>query len=126
MGFDITIDGVSVATKCLKDSLTIDDRIEARSVAYFTLVDETASDTYNKGQAVAIYDDETELCFGGFIDTSAEEYISSKTGKFYKIQCVDNHYLADKRIAAEAYESHIDVTGIATTEAFGTAVVTNA
>ncbi|GAH13373.1 unnamed protein product, partial [marine sediment metagenome] len=48
-----------------KGSLLVDKRIEERSTADFTIVDIPGTATYQKGQAVEIYDDIGGLEFGG-------------------------------------------------------------
>ena len=89
-------------------SLNIDDRIEERSVANFTVVDTAGSANYVRGQPVSIYDDDRATAtgtpvFGGFIDIPEETSITVSGALFHQISCVDNHYLADKRIAAKIW-----------------------
>lgn len=96
----VKIDGVKI--ELVKDSLDIDTWIEERSVASFQAHDRTATDHYQRGQPVAIYDADDALVFGGFIDTPEE--LRHGPGLVHSITCMDNHYLADKRIAAETYQ----------------------
>jgi len=88
-----------------RNSLTIEDRIEERSICSFTIADIEGTQTYLEKQPIEIYDDEGELAFAGFIDSSSETRIAPKGGKYHEIKCVDMHYLADKIIAAESYEN---------------------
>ena len=60
--------------------------------------------TFSRGQAVAIYTPDANLVFGGFIWDPEQSPIASDGGLFWNISCVDNHYLADKRLIAVSYE----------------------
>jgi len=85
----------------LRDSLYIDRRIEARSIAGFTVIDKAGTSHYTKGEPVLIYDNVNVLAFSGVIDTPEEE--EDGNGLLHHITCADNHYLADKRLAAASY-----------------------
>ncbi len=100
----VTIGGNSVTI--VKNSLSIDKRIEERSTASFSIIDLDSSQEYIKGQVVEIYDeDSTDDEFTGFIDTPESQRLGKTSGVVWTITCVVNTYLADKRIAAESYES---------------------
>lgn len=105
----VKIDNVEVTIA--RDSLVIDQRIEERSIADFTVIDKTASSHYKKGQPILIYDPDAALVFSGVIDTPEEKREGS--GLTHFIFCADNHYLADKRIAAESYENTLAGTIVA-------------
>jgi len=81
------------------DSLLIDDAIEERSICNFAVI---TTSHYLEGQKVQVFDDD-ELIYAGFID-SIEEMKSGNT-IIHQITCKDNHYLSDKRIYAQAFES---------------------
>ena len=87
----------------VKGSLMVELRIEERSVAEFTIVDILETDTYQRGQPVSIYDTTDTLIFGGFIDSPEIFRLSPKSGLLHHIRCMDNHYLADKRLIALSY-----------------------
>ena len=82
----------------------MEDSIDERSTCSFIVLDPTNSATYSKGQPVLITTDSHKLIFGGVIEESEATVTSPDDYTFHSIQCVDWHYLADKRIIAEAYE----------------------
>jgi len=88
-----------VLVNLVLDSLMIDDAIEERSICNFSLI---SASHYSEGQKVKVFDD-CELIYAGFIDSIEE----TKHGNtiLHQITCKDNHYVADKRIYAEAFES---------------------
>lgn len=90
--------------KLRKNSLRISDALGERATASFVVIDLHAEHRYQRGQHVHIWDDQGFLVFGGVIDTAEEQRISPESGLFHVIQCIDWHYLADKRIAAVGYE----------------------
>ena len=105
----VKIDSVEVTIA--RKSLLVDQRIEERSIAEFTVLDRTAANHYQKGQPVEIYDPNATLVFGGVIDTPDER--REGAGLIHHIACADYHYLADKRIAAESYEDTLAGTIVA-------------
>ncbi len=86
------------------NSLSIDDRIGERSTASFTVRDLGAALSFEQGDPCDIYDDDDNIIFAGFIDSVDIREITPGTGLFHAVKCTDNHYLADKRLAAESYE----------------------
>ncbi len=99
--FTITINGIAIQWR--KGSLLIEERIEERSIAEFTVVDVDGVASYQRGQPVIIYDAGTEVVFGGVIDTPEKVAMAPSGGLFHPIRCTDWHYLADKRLIAESY-----------------------
>ncbi|MDD5081786.1 MAG: hypothetical protein PHU08_00290 [Dehalococcoidales bacterium] len=87
----------------LRGSLSIDKRIEERSTASFTLVDAAGTESYARGQPVYIYDLEDNLIFAGFIDNPGKTRMAPGSGLLHEISCMDNHYLADKRLVIRSY-----------------------
>lgn len=86
-----------------KASLLVELRIEERSIAEFTVVDLLGTASYQKGQPVEIYDNLDTLIFGGVIETPKRIAMSPTGGLYHPIQCIDWHYLADKRLVALSY-----------------------
>ena len=87
----------------LKGSLRVSDAIEQRSTASFVVVDRTGIADYVKGQAVLITID-GNTAFAGFIERIKQKRVAPQSDIIYwTVQCIDNHYLADKRLAAEVY-----------------------
>jgi len=88
-----------------KRSLKLHDAIGMRSTAEFVVYDAPGTANYVKGQKVTVYDN-TNLVFGGFVDTPDPiTRIPHSTVLLHTLKCVDWHYLADKRLAAESYLS---------------------
>jgi hypothetical protein len=79
------------------------DIVEDRSTADFSILDLTHSFNFNKGQYVEILDTSLDTIFTGFIDTISQRRISPDGVVEHKLSCVDNHYLADKRLIAKAF-----------------------
>ena len=88
-----------------KASLVVENRIEERSIANFTIVDIPGTASYSKGQAVLIYDPNNVLIFGGVIDNPETLRVAPSGELLHPITCADYHYFADKRLVAESYES---------------------
>lgn len=102
MSVTVTIGGSAV--KIIQDSLSIEDVIRERSTASFIVLDEAGTETYTQGEPVSVTDGATTL-YTGYIEKPVEKFVMGKGSKLHSIQCKDQHYLADKRIIAKAYES---------------------
>lgn len=92
-----------VFVQIIKGSLIINNRIEERSTAQFTIEDLTGTGSYIQGQEIKIYDPDATLIFSGVIDTPETIRVAPSGGLLHPIRCTDNHYFADKRLAAESY-----------------------
>lgn len=92
-----------VLVKLERESLNIEKIIEERSTASFTVVDTPGTANYVRGMPIAIYDSTPDLIFAGFIDTPDRSRIAPSSGLLHEISCMDNHYLADKRLVVESY-----------------------
>ena len=99
---NITIGGISVDFQI--GTFELEDSIDERSTCSFIVLDPTNSATYSKGQPVLITTDSHKLIFGGVVEESEAKVIGPSDYTFHSIRCCDWHYLADKRIIAEAYE----------------------
>ena len=109
MSLTIRISGTDIVR--VQNTLQIHDAIEQRSTASFTVYDATGAASYVKGQAVVIFSGWpippfVHPEFIGVIETVSRHKLSPKSGIIYwTIRCIDNHYFADKRLAAEVYTS---------------------
>lgn len=101
MAFSVWVDGVEYPI--LKTSLSIEKRIEERSTASFTVVDKLGTEDFVRGMPVEIFDSVPALIFSGFIDTPGRGKPWVGVGLLHDIVCMDNHYLADKRLVVKAY-----------------------
>lgn len=97
----VKINNEIVATE--KGSISISKATGERSTCSFTVVDIEGTARYDKGMNVFIEVDGNRE-FGGVVETSTETRIVG-LGLYHNIQCVDWHYLADKRIIAKRYEN---------------------
>jgi hypothetical protein len=90
------------------DSMSYDDAIEERSVFTFTLWETDQNKQYVKGMPVE-FAFQNMVLFRGFIEkATATKWSREGTDQFtfvWDIDCIDNHYLADKRIVAFAMEN---------------------
>ncbi len=99
----VSIDSTPVTIE--QATLAIQKRVEERSTASFTVIDTAGSADYTRGMPVTITDPDSTLIFGGFIDTPGRARLSNAGGLLHDITCMDNHYLADKRLVVKSYPS---------------------
>jgi len=100
----ITADIDGNAVEIQRESMNIPKCIEERSTASFNIVDIDGSTTISRGMPVTIYDPDLNTLFAGFIDTPGKARIGP-TGLrlLHDVVCMDNHYLADKRLVVKSY-----------------------
>ena len=103
MPVSATIDGNSVQIE--KGSLSTESRIEERSTAFFVVADTPGTGNYVRGMPVSILDPDSTQIFGGFIDTPGRTRQGVGSVLLHDISCMDNHYLADKRLVVKVYTS---------------------
>jgi len=108
MAISMTIGGVSATP--LNGSLNINDNINDRSTASFTI--HTTSTTYSIGQEVIVLDGATRI-FGGTIEEFSYTILKGTTTKEYTIECLDFNQITDRIRIAETYEDQT-VTAIVT------------
>ncbi len=78
-------------------SLAIDSQIGQRSTAQFTVYNSKAGLHFQQYSRVAIYDASGVLAFSGYVDQPKETKSGFHNSLETQIQCVDQHWLADKR-----------------------------
>jgi hypothetical protein len=86
------------------DSVSISDSVNERSTANATLVSADGSLLIDEGMGVRI-ERSGDVVFRGFVDDVTETRIGIGGARAYKLQCVDVHYLADKRLVVAAYQT---------------------
>lgn len=96
----VVVNGTEITTE--QGSLSIENRIEERSTSSFTIIDTSGAGSYLRGHPVHIFDHNYDLIFSGFIDTPEKARLGA-AGLLHNIECMDNHYLADKRLVAKSY-----------------------
>jgi hypothetical protein len=101
----VLVDGVD--TPMLINSLSADNAIGQRSTGSVTLRDDTGAHHYVEGQRVDIVDDaQANLrVFSGVVDDDDEGALEPTSTLTHKLALKDWHYLADKRLAAIAYDA---------------------
>ena len=72
-----------VTLELVKGSPLVDQRIEERSTAEFTVIDSLGTASYQRGQPVALYDAADTLIFGGVIDTSDKVAMAPGGGLYH-------------------------------------------
>lgn len=96
----VTMTVNAIAEDWLTGSLRINDNINARSSASFTL---DTDNTITVGMEVIILDDATRV-FAGEIDRFTRTSPKGTTLKRYNISCLDFNKIADRRRVAATYE----------------------
>lgn len=95
------IDGVPITIQY--GSLSIEGRIEERSTAHFVVIDTAGDKSYPEGTPVEIFDSVPNLIFAGFVSIPEQDELTPSSGLLHSIACMDNHYLADKRLVVKSY-----------------------
>jgi hypothetical protein len=101
----ILIGGVDKSALYRTNSLEIADEVNARSTCRFELVDITGAYHPANGEPVAIYDNDANLIFGGFVKEPEERVPLGTSALFISVDCVDNQAIADWRLIAESYDN---------------------
>jgi len=83
-------------------SLTINSTIGKRSTANFVVKTDTSTH-FQQYQQVSIYDKRGVLAFSGYISSPKETKPGFQPVLEHTITCVDQHFLADKRVVAASY-----------------------
>lgn len=100
----VRVGGVLVVTE--RSSLVIEEAIGERSICNFIAIDQLGTANYRDAQPVEVRDGGGVLLFAGFIDRVQVKRVSPfQPHMLHHITCKDNHYLADKRIVARAYQN---------------------
>ena len=99
--YTVVIDETPVFVKA--GTLLIDSTIGKRSTASFTVYDGTGRMHYQQYQQVMIYDQSGALAFSGYVDQPKEQKPGFQPSLETQITCIDQHFLADKRVVAAAY-----------------------
>lgn len=103
----VKIDGAPVTLMGQPQPLTIDDVVEQRSATSFVIVENAGATHYQQGQKLEIVDDDGSDLYTGFIDQPQETLMPGTTQLRTQIAGMDNHYLADKRLAAKVYTQEL-------------------
>lgn len=93
----------------LANTLTVTDIVNDQSTCDIEIFDTNNTGDFKKGMPISIYDDNFSLIFSGFIDSAIKKHIGSGSliSMKYKLSCIDNHYLINKR---KIYKGFVDTT----------------
>lgn len=100
-GYMVMIAGQPVTA--LAGTLSIECAIGRRSTANFTAYNPNTTTHFQQYQQVQIYDASSYMVFSGYITNPQEKKPGFRSSLITQIQCVDQHFLADKRIIAATY-----------------------
>lgn len=96
----VTVAGAEVML--VRGSLTVDQSIGSRSTARMTVLDDDGSLRFDRGQQVSVgYGG--ALLWSGYVDSAQRVRPGMEPGFLHALTCIDQQYLADKRIAAATY-----------------------
>ena len=101
MTLAVTLSGNPVGFRA--GTFTLDDVVDERTVASFTVRDDNGSLSPTRGDPVVVTDGGTVL-FRGFVEAPTTVRVGTGPMVEHDIRAVDGHYLADKRRAAVVYE----------------------
>ena len=87
--------------KLRTNSLIVNDEVEQRSTASMVIRDLGNAEFFKKGMPVRV-ENNGNIIFRGFIETSEKIALTNTDEYVHRIECIDLHYLADKRIVALA------------------------
>lgn len=101
-GYTVTIGGQFVFVEA--GTLTVDNTIGKRSQASFTVKHDIYTH-FQEYQQCSIYDQTGTLVFSGYLTQPKEQYHGYAGNNYLisTIQCIDQHWLADKRLVAATY-----------------------
>jgi hypothetical protein len=85
------------------DGVRVSDEVNARSTATVRLVDSTGALLFDRGQGVKVTRDSEDV-FRGFVINAEESRLGLDGTRVHTLDCVDLHYLLDKRIITDAYQ----------------------
>jgi len=105
----IEIDVSEVQITRAKNSLRIHRVLGERAIADFTIYDEDGTGSYVEGEPVRViknfFPPFLHMLFAGYISAIEHVRVPNTAIINHGVSCVGNAYLADKNLAAEAYEA---------------------
>lgn len=96
MSITVTISGTAVTV--LEQSVNIHDTADGRSVASFTVKDLSGLADYQYGQPVTITDTVGNYTYTGYVNDTDKQNLTPQTANLITVNCIDGHYLLDKRL----------------------------
>lgn len=80
-----------------QDFWAADESINERGTATITVLDATGALRFERGQAVWLETRDGMLVFRGFVERPSEQRLAPGGARQHTLECIDLHYLADKR-----------------------------
>lgn len=109
----VTISGQTISSatlSVLEQTLQVQDTLDQRSTCTFKIHDSTGTVHYQCGQPVTVTDtlsitpaNPTGLIFSGYINDVQELNLNPNPNIISTLNCIDEHYIADKRVAQTDY-----------------------
>lgn len=96
----VTVAGSAVLIEA--DTLELEYALSQRSTARFTVIDRAGALAFDRGQRVVITQGAAAL-WSGYVDSAQRVRPSKDPLTLHALVCIDQQYLADKRIAARTY-----------------------
>jgi len=96
MTVSVTVAGAAV--QVLQGSLAINDTLDQRSTCTFAVYDAAGTSTYVYGSQVVVSDSVLGTLFAGYLFDATKTAMPPNSAVVSVIQCMDQHYLADKRV----------------------------
>lgn len=100
-GYMVILNGAPVTV--VAGTLSIQCAVGRRSTATFTVYTHSLTTHYQQYQQVAIYDSSSVLVFSGYVSSPKEVKPGFPSSLLTSITCIDQHFLADKRVVATVY-----------------------
>lgn len=103
MAVTLTIGGTQVTF--IEDTLDITQSLDERQRLQTDVIDYTGSLHFVKGEQVVLTDPVLGVMFNGYLNSDQEFDIYPTGAIRHTIDCIDQHYLADKRTYTHTYDS---------------------
>lgn len=103
MSFIVSVAGSPVPI--FNNSCSVTDTLDGRSTATFTVLDSTGQLHFVYGMQVTITDSVLGLVFSGYVSDATETNYPPNAMVESVVNCIDQHYLADKRVARQDYSN---------------------
>ena len=84
-------------------SYQLSDKVDTRSTVSLIIRDDAGSYIFQFGQPITITDALEGVKFTGFIQKSTDTKIAAQPTIWHSLDCMDNHFLADKRTSNRVY-----------------------
>jgi len=98
--------GAYIEREATLDRWLITDTLNGRTTANVTVFDPNGTMFYQRGENIKLTVDGDTL-FEGYIIRAEEGRLGLDGSRTHQLDCADQHYLADKRVVARAYQNEL-------------------